>query len=171
MCQCCYRRMCDYSLRVPQSQQLNKTRNRTSRACDDQTPARGQRAGQPADKRGLVRCLLVQQCFVEIPSPTVQMLACDVMFAGLVDLSHIGLKLLVDRCSSSLKHFVLQSSRISENVSGCMLLVYCFGRSGSASALPDAYGAPAMRRASPCCFRYVVCSIYSKCFASARAWR
>jgi hypothetical protein len=59
-----------------------------------------------------------------------QMFTCDVMFAGLADLSHIGLKLLVDRCSSSLKHFVLQSSRISENVSGCMMLVYCFWRSG-----------------------------------------
>jgi hypothetical protein len=121
--------------------------------------------------RNVLLCLLVPQCFVEIPSRTVQMFACDVMFAGLVDLSHIGLKLLVDRCSSSLKHFVLQSSRISENVSGCMLLVYCFGRSGSASALPDADGAPAMQRASPCCFRHVVCSIYSKCFASAPAWR
>lgn len=39
----------------------------------------------------------------------------SVDLSGLVDLSHIGLKLLVDRCSSSLKHFVLQSSRISEN--------------------------------------------------------
>jgi hypothetical protein len=38
------------------------------------------------------------------------------LFAGLVNLSQIGLKLLIDRCGETLKHFVLQSSRISENV-------------------------------------------------------
>lgn len=38
------------------------------------------------------------------------------LFAGLVNLSHIALKLLIDRCGDTLKHFVLQSSRISENV-------------------------------------------------------
>ena len=45
------------------------------------------------------------------------MRVCDTVFAGLVNLSQMGLMMLVRRCSGTLKHFVLESSMISENVS------------------------------------------------------
>jgi hypothetical protein len=47
---------------------------------------------------------------------------------GLVNLSQIGIMLLIDRCGDTLKHFVLESSRISENVrcgAGCCQALPC----------------------------------------------
>ena len=40
----------------------------------------------------------------------------DAVSIGLVNLSQMGLSMLIKRCGSSLKHFVMESPKISEKV-------------------------------------------------------
>ena len=42
-----------------------------------------------------------------------------------MNVSEMGLRLLIGRCGGTLKHFVLESSRISENVCLCIHVCVC----------------------------------------------